>query len=240
MKSIPFKIKPIKGQNLSDFSEVEYFSTPDVSLVQKIKSPVCRVKQVHGQDILNVQPDLVEDLSGPYFSRYEYDGMVTAHPNLALTVYSADCLPLLFFEPGKKVIAAVHAGWKGSLLNICGVMVKKVVQDYQGDPARLRVVCGPSIHVCCFEVQDDVADIFSRKYPQWPDLIRKETGRKALDLQELNSRQLKMEGVLESHIEMSAICTYCASPRLPSYRRDGAGYGRIISGILLKSNVVSV
>ncbi|MBI1821075.1 MAG: peptidoglycan editing factor PgeF [Nitrospirae bacterium] len=225
MRSIP---------RVFETAEVDCFFSPEASFFEKITAPACQVKQVHGRAVLDVRSEHVNDLSGSNFSRFEFDGMLTSRPNLVLTIYSADCLPLLFFDPEKKVVGAVHAGWRGSFLNISRDMVKKIAEVYQGDPAHLRVVCGPSIHVCCFEIQNDVAEKFHEKFPQWPDLIRREKGRQTLDLQALNRRQLMEEGVLENNIETSDVCTFCSARRLPSYRRDGARAGRIISGIRLK------
>ncbi len=216
-------------------AEVDCFFSPGAFLPQEITAPVCQVKQVHGRELLDVRPEHVNDLSGSNFSRFEFDGMVTLLPNVVLTIYSADCLPLLFFEPGKKIIGAVHAGWRGSFLDISRDMVKKIAEVYQGDPACLRVACGPSIHVCCFEIQNDVAEKFYEKFPpRWHDLVREEKGRQMFDLQGLNRRQLMEEGILNDHIETSRDCTCCSSRGLPSYRRDGPRAGRIISGIRLK------
>lgn len=212
---------------------VDYYFSPDNSEFEEMKAPVCKVKQVHGRDLLNVLPELSRELSGPRYLHYLYDGMLTSLTDLTLTVYSADCLPFLFFEPERRVIAAVHAGWKGTLLDICGATVHQMVKNYQCDPARIRVVCGPSIHVCCFEIREDVASLFHQNYQAWEDLIIKVEGKMKLDLHELNRRQLTRQGIRDSHLEISGICTCCHPRRFPSFRRDGAGPRRIITGIRL-------
>lgn len=230
---------PLNDENLfagirSDAEGIEYFFNPGEEGLEKIREPLCRVKQVHGCGLRVVEPLDQRELSGPDYARHSYDGMITDLPGLFLTVYSADCLPFLFFDPEKKVIAAVHAGWKGSFLDICGAAVRKMAERFRSDPGDIRTVCGPSIHACCFEIRQDVAGMFYEKYPGWKDLLSERGEKMTFDLHGLNRRQLATQGVSEAHIQISPVCTFCDPRRLPSYRRDGAQAGRLISGILLK------
>jgi YfiH family protein len=218
----------------SDVEGIEYFFSPGGKGLEKIREPLCRVKQVHGSGLRVVEPKDRQELSGTDDARDPNDGLLTDLPGLFLTVTSADCLPFLFFDPGKKAIAAVHAGWRGSFLDICGAAVRKMTERFRSDPREIRTVCGPSIHACCFEIRQDVAGLFYEKYPGWKDLLSTRGEKMTLDLHGLNRRQLAAQGVSEAHIQISPVCTYCNPFRLPSYRRDGAQAGRLISGILLK------
>ncbi len=213
---------------------LDCFFTPESSQVDRMKGPVCRVMQVHGRDLLHARQELIDNLSGPRYLQYSYDGMVTADPGPVLTVYSADCLPFLFFDPEKRVIASVHAGWKGTLLGICGLTIEKMASEFQSDPAGIRVVSGPSIHLCCFEIREDVASLFRKENPAWEEWITRSDGKIKLDLHQVSRHQLVQQGVLAEHIELDETCTYCHPDRLPSFRREGGGGRRIISGIRLR------
>lgn len=213
---------------------LDCFVTSESAQVERMRGPVCRVRQVHGSELLRLRQELVNDLSGPQYFQYPYDGMVAAEPGPVLTVYSADCIPLLFFDPEKRIIASVHAGWKGTLLGISGLTIKKMAGEFQSDPARIRIVSGPSIRLCCFEIQEDVASLFRKENPSWEEWMTCSDGKMRLDLQQVNRHQLVQEGVLEEHIEWDETCTYCHPDRLPSFRREGSGGRRIISGIRLR------
>jgi len=213
---------------------LDCFFTPEPSHVDRIKGPVCRVRQVHGRDLLHARRELIDDLSGTQYLRYSYDGMMTADPGPVLTVYSADCIPVLFFDPEKRVIASVHAGWKGTLLGISGSTVEKMAGEFQSDPARIRVVSGPSIHFCCFEIGEDVASLFRKENPAWEEWIIRSGGRMKLDLHQVTRHQLVQRGIRGEHIQLDETCTYCHPDRLPSFRREGSGGRRIISGIRLR------
>ena len=175
---------------------LDFFFSQDPSMVDLIKGPVCRVRQVHGRELLHLRPELIDDLSGPQYLQYSYDGLITADSGPVLTVYSADCIPLLFFDPKRRVIASVHAGWKGTILGISRLTIKKMAGEFQSDPSDIRVISGPSIHSCCFEIRQDVATIFGRENPAWEEWITRSDGKMKLDLQRVNRHQLVHEGVM--------------------------------------------
>lgn len=213
---------------------VDCFFNPNFSEAEQVKAAVCKVKQVHGKEILPVGYDLVAQLSGPRYTQFEFDGMMTDEPGPVLAVYTADCMPVLFFEPKRRVIASIHAGWRGTLLDICGTAIDLMVQKYQCDPSRIRVVSGPSIQICCFEIRDDVASLFRQADPGFRELSAGSDGKMKLDLQAINRRQLLKRGVLANHIELSKACTFCGPELFPSYRREGSSARRIVSGIRLR------
>ena len=207
---------------------------PDLSEYPQMGGPLCRVKQVHGKDILHVQAELIASLSGPGYVQFQYDGMMTSEPGAFLSVYSADCLPLLFFEPERRIVASIHSGWRGTLLNICGRAIERMVQIFKCDPSKIRVVSGPSIHVCCFEIREDVATLFRNADPAAEEMISRSDGKMKLDLPGLNCRQLLNTGVLRNHVELNETCTYCNLGLLPSFRREGRSDRRIVGAIRLR------
>ena len=158
------------------------------------------------------------------------DALITGQRNIPLMVMVADCIPLMLYDPHKKVIAAVHAGRNGTFGNIASKTVATMQEQYGCDAATIRAALGPSIHPCCYEVGKDLADItynsFGDKYIQ----IRE--GRYYMDLQRLNVDQLTAVGLQPEMIEVSSICTACDSNYF-SYRREGTT-GRFAGVIKLK------
>ncbi len=146
------------------------------------------------------------------------DGIITNKPNIPLMVMVADCIPVLLFDREKKVIGAVHAGRNGTFKSISKKAVELMTKEFGSNPEDIIVSLGPSIHSCCYEVGENLADIakksFGKKY------VLKRDGSFYLDLQILNFDQLKSVGVKEENIEISKICTSCDKNYF-SYRRDG-------------------
>ena len=145
----------------------------------------------------------------------EGDALITAQPGLLLTIRTADCIPVLIADPVRRVVAAIHAGWRGSAAGIAGKTVKKMVESFSSDPADLIAAIGPGIGLCCFEVGPEVASQFGASGGH-------------VDLAEANRRDLAAAGVLR--IAVGAPCTHCQPGLFHSYRRDKA-QGRMVSGI---------
>ncbi|MCX6784734.1 MAG: peptidoglycan editing factor PgeF [Candidatus Komeilibacteria bacterium] len=144
------------------------------------------------------------------------DGLITDTPNLFLTITVADCLPIYFFDPIKKVIGLAHAGWRGVLLNIAAVMVDKLVGNFQSQPQDLLVTIGPHLRSCHFIVQPDVADQFF----QYQKFIKTTSAGQAIDLAGIVAQQLESSGVLVGNITVSLACTYDEQEKYFSFRRD--------------------
>ncbi len=149
----------------------------------------------------------------------ETDGLVTDVPGIALVVQVADCLPIFLYDSRKRAIGLVHAGWKGMTVSIVRKAVEEMVHRFHTHPQDLRVYFGPSIGPCCYEVQDDVASHFSRKYV--PD--------NKLNLWACAEDQLVEAGVQKEKIEMSELCTVCLSDWFFSHRASGGKAGRMMA-----------
>lgn len=157
----------------------------------------------------------------------EADGLVTRDA-LTLGVYSADCVPILLAD-GRGRVAAVHAGWRGTVAGIAAVAVDELVK-LGADRSELRAVLWPSIGPCCFEVKEDVAAPFRSLDP---GLLRQDShGRQRVDLWQANRRFLLESGIHPSHIELPSACTCCDAERFFSYRRDGSGIGQHLAFIV--------
>lgn len=161
-----------------------------------------------------------------------YDALAADCPHLLLVVSTADCLPLLFFDPRRRVIAAVHAGWRGSLRGVARQTVTTVMREFACHPGDLIVGLGPSIGPCCYEVGGEVLSPLRETCPYWGKLVVPgSNGKGRLDLKEWNRRQLRDMGI--QNIFSLDFCTACRPDLFASYRRGGPGTSSMLSGIML-------
>lgn len=152
----------------------------------------------------------------------EGDALITNRPGIALSIRTADCLPILIADPAKRAIAAIHAGWRGTVQWIVPKTVQAMGQQFGSRPEDLVVVVGPSIAGCCFEVGPEVAAQFSL------------FGRAKIDLVETTRRQLGRNDGATWQFASSGLCTVCRADLFHSYRRDREAAGRMASVIGIK------
>lgn len=166
------------------------------------------------------------------------DGLITLNPALMPGVRTADCVPITLYAPDIRAVAAVHAGWRGTVNCIAAVAVEKL-KALGADPAGIRVWFGPSICRDCYEVSPELAADFANA-GFGNAVIDCGAGRRPhLDLQEANIMALRRAGVCEANISRSRLCTcHGREPLLPSYRRERGTDARIITAIALKQKPV--
>jgi len=158
------------------------------------------------------------------------DALITAQKNIPLMVMVADCIPVMIYDPLHEVIAAVHAGRNGTFKQIVPKTLNKMQKHFGTTLHEVHIALGPSIHPCCYEVGQDLADITLKSFGK--AYLHEREGKSYLDLQRLNLDQLTGIGVPEKKIEISPICTSC-NQNYFSYRRDGTT-GRFAGVIKLK------
>ena len=149
----------------------------------------------------------------------EADALYTTEPGAAVGVVTADCVPLLLADVDRCVVAAVHAGWRGSALGIAASAVNEIARLASIVPERMVAAIGPHIGPCCYEVDDPVRERMPDDDAVFAPASR--PGHYMLDLFELNRRQLERAGV--TRIVRVGGCTCCEPERYASYRRDGSG-----------------
>lgn len=187
-------------------------SAPRLRGVQAPVGIQCRVKQVHGNTVIHVKDPNTD------YKHLEADIMVTDLLRIALTISTADCVPLLFCDPTKKVIAASHAGWRGTAKNVAQTTIMALQKTGQCRPENILVAIGPCIHSCCYEVDALVFNSFSNK-----DFFKHNPSHKdrwMFDLPNMNRYQLIQAGVLAKHIWISPFCTSCRTDLFYSYRKE--------------------
>jgi len=182
-------------------------------------------KQVHSDRITVITQSETRGWEGIEDAVEECDAMMTNVKGLVLTILTADCVPILMYDRKKKVVAAVHAGWKGTHSQIVFKTVRKMVETYGSDPTDIVAGIAPSIGKCCYEVDEDVAKYFIGI----PDALEPKGGKYMLDLPAVNYYQLINAGLLETNIELSSVCTACEVENFFSYRKEHGCSGRFMS-----------
>lgn len=174
------------------------------------------MRQVHGAVVRRA----------PWDGRPEGDAAVLDRPGLIVGVETADCLPLLLVDPDRRAAAAVHAGWRGTAAGVARAAVQALLAD-GSRPERLLAALGPAIGACCYEVGDELRPHFG---PDGAAFFRPgPRGRPHFDLRLANARQLLEAGLPPARVTHVAECTSCLPDLYPSYRREGAQGGRMIS-----------
>ena len=174
------------------------------------------LRQVHGNRIH----------VAPWEGSPEGDAALARAGGLVLAVETADCLPVLILDRKRRAVAVAHAGWRGTAAGVAGRAVEAILGS--GSRASdLEAALGPSIGPCCYEVGPEVRDAFGGDSETF--FRTNAQGRSQLDLRAANAWQLRQAGVPPTAIELVDECTRCRPDLYHSYRRDGAGGGRMIS-----------
>ncbi len=166
---------------------------------------------------------------------YEADALITDVPGLALTVFTADCLAILLYDEARRVVAAVHAGWRGTALGIVERTVERMTAHYGSDPATLLAAIGPGISRCCFETREDVPNAMTESLgaAALPFIEAKEGGRFLVDLKGINVLRLERAGLRTANIAVSDACTACRPERYWSHRVSDGPRGSMAAVISL-------
>jgi hypothetical protein len=181
--------------------------------------PVTTVKQIHSDRVL------VAD--GQHGAIGEGDALIASVPGTLVAIRTADCLPILIADRVRRVVAAIHAGWRGTVAHISTRTVEILTARFGSKSSDLTAAIGPGIGECCFEVGPEVASQFGTLFPERNDL----GGRTRISLTEANRRQLLAAGIQADRITAIQACTCCGGPRFHSFRRDRESAGRMVSAI---------
>jgi YfiH family protein len=188
--------------------------------------------QMHGDQVLILDEDPAESPSKYFY--LDYDAMVTQRKGIAIGVLTADCLPILVYDPTKEVIGVVHAGWRGTCLNVIGNVLSKLRKSFNVEPADLVVGLGPCIGECCYHVDIKVVRSIKNSTNRWKEFIKPlKANRYSFDLVGLNIHQLLQVGVPEDNIVRVNACTACNSKIFFSHRAHRGKTGRQLNFIQL-------
>ena len=162
------------------------------------------------------------------------DAIFTRIPKVCIGISTADCVPILFYDPTKQVVAAAHAGWRGTCGKIAEKTIKALVEVYHCEPSDILVTIGPSISAKVYEVGQEVVDNFESAGFNIPEIVEIRNKSIYLDLWKANQQSLLKAGIVAENIEVAGICTFTEHERFFSARRLGVKSGRLLSGIMLK------
>lgn len=181
--------------------------------------PAAFLKQVHGARVVHATES---GLAG------DADALVTETPGLPIAVFSADCVPLLVYDPDGRRLAAAHAGWRGTVQSVARAAVEALVEA-GGRAERFLAAVGPSIGPCCYEVDKPVIAALDRSFAgHWGAWVRSAgSGKWMLDLWAANEDQLRSAGMRSDQISNPRLCTGCRTDLFYSYRRGHKG--RLVS-----------
>ena len=170
------------------------------------------LKQVHGSGVLILrQGDPLPDGPPPC------DASVTDRSDVILCVRTADCIPLLLWDPLRGVVAAVHVGWRGLIRGVVRKAIEAVVEEFGSEAGELRAAIGPGIRACCYEVGGEVADVFRGRFGE--GVLRRRRGHIFLDLPLALRVELESSGV--EMLQEVPLCTNCYRPLFHSFRAEG-------------------
>jgi len=160
------------------------------------------------------------------------DGLITNEPGVVLTVFSADCTPILFYDPVAGAVGACHAGWRGTAAGIAARVVEQMRSEFGSEPKNIRAAIGPCISQCCFETREDVPNAMLKTLGEEARSFILPKGEKFLvDLKGLNALGLRRAGV--EQISVAEECTACEPDRFWSHRRVGDRRGSLAALITL-------
>ncbi len=186
---------------------------------------ISQARLVHGNQVHSNNIRIVSE-PGLYNAT---DGIITSQENLFLVISTADCLPVMMYDTRNRIIANIHAGWRGTQKKITRRAVEILTTDCGSKPEDIRVFLGPYISKKHFEVGEEVAETFDSQY------CEKRNGKYYVDILSDNLTQLRSLGIKDENIESCGLCTYENTDYLHSYRRDKEKSGRMFAviGIIL-------
>ena len=191
------------------------------------------LEQIHSINIHTTNPlhvGVVEPLD-------ECDGVVTAEKGVVLTIRTADCVPIMYYDPVAGVIGASHQGWRGTAKNMVKHMIAQMVAQ-GAHPENILIAIGPAIGMCCYTVDSDRYVLFMEEMERFEKLIFKPHGDEFhLNLLRLNYELALENGISPTHIDWAPTCTSCDSKRFFSYRRHkktGEPFAEMMGYIVMK------
>lgn len=203
--------------------------------------PLITLRQIHSAEVILAKSSDV-DWSAPC----EGDGLITGEPGLLLGVQTADCVPVLVADPKRRVVAAFHAGWRGTVRRIVESGVTRMQHEFGSQPEDLIAAIGPGIGPCCYAVGEEVLSSFETEFDYGRELFREgfdsapcdQPGKPSLhvDLVEANRRQLVAAGLKPCSIAVTGGCTNCMPDLFFSHRASHGHAGRMMSVIGIRQD----
>ena len=194
---------------------------------------IARAKQVHGRTALMVE----DDRGAKSLRRRHADIVITGTPGIAAAVRTADCTPVLICDPKARVVAAVHAGWKGTGLKAPKMAVETMAEEFGCVPSRMFAAIGPVIGTCHYQVDGPVIEALKEGFGKEAERFLaddEEPGKARLDLSAANKYALMEAGLRSANISELSMCTYCHADLFYSYRRECKGVPSLYHAVWIR------
>lgn len=197
--------------------------------------------QTHGNRVLKIDDDFLKlSSSSSIETMYGIDSTITNKKGYFLCATTADCLPIILYDKKVEAIAAIHAGWKGTLGRIVENTISEMQKHYNCNPKDMKVGIGPSISFKNYEVGDELVESFGSNGFDIsdPKVCKRKTisSKYHLNIKEINRRELVRLGIPEDNIEVSDLCTFEKQEMFFSARRQTVHSGRMLTGIMLRED----
>ena len=216
------------------------FTGDDPSVYDPFRKELAQALHVNPQQFVfprQVHGDRVEIVNEPmeFADIPDTDALITNMQGICICVQTADCVPILLFDPKQKVVAAIHAGWRGTVNKIAAKTIQRMQQQYGCEPKNLLAAIGPSISPDVYEVGEDVIHLIRDNFSNHDQLLTISANRNklSLNLWAANRTILEDVGLCKNKIEVMGCCSYTMSSDYYSARRDGAETGRMVTGVML-------
>ncbi|MDQ3045577.1 MAG: peptidoglycan editing factor PgeF, partial [Chloroflexota bacterium] len=198
---------------------------------------IVTVRQEHDRRVLRVGHENAGHEAQPGSrSAGTADALITDELGIVLMTLHADCLPILIVDPDRPAIAAVHAGWRGTVTNVVGATVHALVESYDSRPDRLLAILGPGIGPCCYQVGPEVVAAWRNSVVSDPEQALLENDQETIfNLWTANVMLLRHAGLQTDRLESTATCTRCDSANWFSHRSQGPNTGRSAALISLRA-----
>ena len=250
-------VSSVNGNKVLNLGFTEWDARENVQQNRKLFQSALAAGELELVSLKQFHSDVVCGFSTASHEPPSADASITNSPNLLLAIQTADCVPILLLDPKKRAVAAVHAGWRGTLQRIVEKTIGRMKMEFKTNPSDLLAAIGPAIGGCCYEVGTEVAAAFHSQFanaPEWFDELR--TGDEPnplqwlnqfppghqpppknvrLDLRQANRAQLMAAGLRPQNIFVSDLCTACRPDLLFSYRKQGSESGRMMSVIGIRA-----
>jgi purine-nucleoside/S-methyl-5'-thioadenosine phosphorylase / adenosine deaminase len=247
----------LNGAKVLNLSFMDWDSRPNVEENRRRLQSAVSAKDFRLAAMHQIHSDVVRLFDLTTGQPCKGDASITNRPGLLLAVQTADCVPILVVDPKKRAVAAIHAGWRGTLARIAEKTVGRMRQEFGSRPQDLLAAVGPSIGPCCYEVAAEFVGKFAAQFAdaaeyfdeprsgeepnplQWLNMAppghQPPPKNVHLDLRKANRSQLLAAGLQEQNIFVSDLCTGCRSDLFFSYRKEGARSGRLMSVVAVRT-----
>ena len=249
----------LDGEKVLNLSFMEWDTRENVAKNRSLFQSTLNANGLTLIPLQQIHSDVVHVFSATPGKPCRGDASATNREGLLLAVQTADCVPILLVDPKKRAIAAVHAGWRGTLSRIAEKAVGRLRLEFDSKPADILAALGPSIGSCCYEVGADLVPRFTAQFAdareyfdeartgeepnplQWLNMMppghQPPAKNVHLDLRKANRSQLVAAGLRAQNIFTSELCTACRTDLLFSYRREGPQSGRMLTVLGIRVNV---